>query len=174
MQRASIDCSGNETTGKGELREEHARVLRRESPTVRLFWRCVGKGWGVSFQTPIVMSGGILMRQIEATNASLDKLVCKVYGLTEEVIRIVEGTGNERTIFLRGFHGTRSHKPVYPLPVLALLLSLEIDLDERDVVSSGIICVNQPDAAVHSSPFQGLAAEFPDFVYRICHIIANV
>jgi hypothetical protein len=122
----------------------------------------------------MIMSGGILRGQIEATDASLDKLVCTFLGLTEEEIRIAEGTGNERTIFLRGFHFTRFHKPEYPLPVLVLLLTLEIDLDERDFVSSGIICVNQPDAAVHSSPFQGLAAEFPDFVYRICHIIAKV
>ena len=35
----------------------------------------------------------MLSRQIEATDASIDKLVYELYGLTEEEIRIVEGNG---------------------------------------------------------------------------------
>jgi hypothetical protein len=33
----------------------------------------------------------LLSRQIEATDASMDKLVYELYGLTEEEIKIVEG-----------------------------------------------------------------------------------
>jgi hypothetical protein len=33
-------------------------------------------------------------RQVEATDASIDKLVYELYGLTEEEIRIVEGNCN--------------------------------------------------------------------------------
>jgi len=33
----------------------------------------------------------LLQRQIEATDASIDKLVYELYGLTEEEIKIVEG-----------------------------------------------------------------------------------
>jgi hypothetical protein len=33
----------------------------------------------------------LLSRQIEATDASIDKLVYELYGLTDEEIRIVEG-----------------------------------------------------------------------------------
>jgi len=33
-----------------------------------------------------------LQRQIEATDGQIDALVCKLYGLTEEEIRIVDGT----------------------------------------------------------------------------------
>ena len=35
----------------------------------------------------------LLKRQIEATDASIDKLVYELYGLTEEEIAIVEGGG---------------------------------------------------------------------------------
>ena len=34
-----------------------------------------------------------LSRQIEATDAAIDKLVYELYGLTEEEIKIVEGAG---------------------------------------------------------------------------------
>jgi hypothetical protein len=34
----------------------------------------------------------LLARQIEATDAAIDKLVYELYGLTEEEIKIVEGT----------------------------------------------------------------------------------
>ena len=34
-----------------------------------------------------------LSRQIEATDASIDKLVYELYGLTEEEIAVVEGSG---------------------------------------------------------------------------------
>ncbi|GAB6285234.1 MAG: hypothetical protein STSR0009_14350 [Methanoregula sp.] len=34
-----------------------------------------------------------LSRQIEATDAAIDKLMYELYGLTEEEIRIVEGNG---------------------------------------------------------------------------------
>jgi len=33
----------------------------------------------------------MLSRQIEATDASIDKLVYELYGLTEEEIKVVEG-----------------------------------------------------------------------------------
>ncbi len=33
----------------------------------------------------------LLSRQIEATDASIDKLVYELYGLTEEEVKIVEG-----------------------------------------------------------------------------------
>ncbi|MDD5143651.1 hypothetical protein [Methanoregula sp.] len=33
----------------------------------------------------------LLQRQIEATDAAIDKLVYKLYGLTDEEIKIVEG-----------------------------------------------------------------------------------
>jgi len=42
----------------------------------------------------MIMSGGILGRQIEATDAAIDKLVYELYGLTEEEIKIVEGNSN--------------------------------------------------------------------------------
>jgi hypothetical protein len=32
-------------------------------------------------------------RQIEATDRQIDRLVCDLYGLSEEEIRIVEGAG---------------------------------------------------------------------------------
>jgi hypothetical protein len=35
----------------------------------------------------------LLQRQIEATDAAIDKLVYELYGLTEKEIGIVEGTG---------------------------------------------------------------------------------
>jgi len=35
----------------------------------------------------------LLQRQIEATDGAIDKLVYELYGLTEEEIKIVEGTG---------------------------------------------------------------------------------
>jgi len=35
----------------------------------------------------------LLARQIEATDAAIDKLVYELYGLTEKEIGIVEGTG---------------------------------------------------------------------------------
>jgi hypothetical protein len=35
----------------------------------------------------------LLQRQIEATDASIDKLVYELYGLTDEEIGIVEGSG---------------------------------------------------------------------------------
>jgi hypothetical protein len=34
----------------------------------------------------------LLSRQVEATDAAIDKLVYDLYGLTEEEIKIVEGT----------------------------------------------------------------------------------
>ena len=34
----------------------------------------------------------LLQRQVEATDASIDKLVYELYGLTEDEIKIVEGT----------------------------------------------------------------------------------
>jgi hypothetical protein len=34
----------------------------------------------------------MLSRQIEATDASIDELVYELYGLTEEEIKVVEGT----------------------------------------------------------------------------------
>jgi hypothetical protein len=43
---------------------------------------------------PMIMSGGILGRQIEATDAAIDKLVYELTGLTEEEIKIVEGNSN--------------------------------------------------------------------------------
>ena len=33
-----------------------------------------------------------LQRQIEATDGQIDALVCKLYGLTEEEIRLIDGT----------------------------------------------------------------------------------
>ena len=36
----------------------------------------------------------LLSRQIEATDAAIDKLVYELYGLTEEEIKIVEGNCN--------------------------------------------------------------------------------
>jgi hypothetical protein len=41
-------------------------------------------------RTPHEQTG--LQRQIEATDRQIDALVYKLYGLTEEEIRIVEGT----------------------------------------------------------------------------------
>jgi len=35
----------------------------------------------------------LLQRQIEATDAAIDKLVYELYGLTEEEIAVVEGGG---------------------------------------------------------------------------------
>ena len=35
----------------------------------------------------------LLQRQIEATDAAIDKLVYELYGLTDEEIKIVEGNG---------------------------------------------------------------------------------
>jgi len=35
----------------------------------------------------------LLARQVEATDASIDKLVYELYGLTEEEIAVVEGGG---------------------------------------------------------------------------------
>jgi hypothetical protein len=39
----------------------------------------------------MIMSGGILLRQMEVTDAAIDALVYELYGLTEEEIRVVEG-----------------------------------------------------------------------------------
>ena len=36
----------------------------------------------------------MLQMQIEATDAQIDKLVYDLYGLTEDEIKVVEGTGN--------------------------------------------------------------------------------
>jgi len=35
----------------------------------------------------------LLLRQIEATDAAIDKLVYELYGLTDEEINVVEGAG---------------------------------------------------------------------------------
>ena len=40
---------------------------------------------------PTIMSGGIVLRQIEATDAAIDALVYELYWLTEEEIKIVGG-----------------------------------------------------------------------------------
>jgi hypothetical protein len=40
----------------------------------------------------------LLARQVEATDASIDKLVYELYGLTEEEIRIVEGSSKSGKI----------------------------------------------------------------------------
>jgi hypothetical protein len=37
----------------------------------------------------------LLQRQIEATDATIDKLVYELYGLTEDEIGIVEGRGEK-------------------------------------------------------------------------------
>ena len=43
----------------------------------------------------LTLPKSIIQRQIEATDAEIDRLVYDLYGLTEEEIAIVEGTPHE-------------------------------------------------------------------------------
>ena len=64
-------------SGQRRIREEPVRVLR-----------CLNKRLQ---DAKLDHDKTLLQRQIEATDAAIDKLVYELYGLTEEEIAIVEG-----------------------------------------------------------------------------------
>jgi len=67
-------------SGQRRIREELIQVLR-----------CLNKRLQ---DTKLDQEKTLLSRQIEATDAAIDKLVYELYGLTEDEIKIVEGNCN--------------------------------------------------------------------------------
>ena len=72
------------------------------------------------------------------------------------------------------FHVAGFHVPEYSFPVFIFLSSFEVNLDECNGIRCRIKCINNPQAAVRTPAFQGLASKFPRFENRVWNINAKI